>query len=96
MAEFKGYGTGRIEVAECKSVHEFFKAIQDYDLTNDDSHLFIQYMDGTHYSSSSTESRPKKTNVAKAIFENDYVAIHYNGTVVETADSTGYIYVEVA
>ena len=94
MAEFKEYGTGRIEVAECRNAREFFKMIEDFE--NDDSHLFIQYTDGTHCFSSSTEGRPKKINVAKAIFENDYVAIHFNGTVIETADSTGYIYVEVA
>ena len=91
MIEFKAYGTGGIEVAECRNASEFFKMIGDYE--NDDSHLFVQYKDGTHWSG---EGRPKKINVAKAIFENDYVTIHFNGTVIETADSTGYVYVEVA
>ena len=83
------------EVAECRNAREFFKMIEDFDSESDNDHLFIQYKDGTHWFSGSDESRPKKINVAKAIFENDYVVIHFNGTVVETADSTGYVYVEV-
>lgn len=95
MIKFKTYGTGRIEIAECRNAREFFKMIEDYDLESDDNYLFIQYKDGTHWFSGFDVSRPKKTNIEKAIFENDYVVIHYNGTVVETVDPTGYVYVEV-
>lgn len=96
MAEYTVHGTGGIEVIECRNAREFFNEIRDYDLDSDDNFLFVEYTDGTTYFNGNTEKKPKKTNVANAIFENDYYAVHFNGTVIETADSTGYVSVEVA
>lgn len=96
MVEYKQFGTSRIDVGECRSVREFFNEIRDYDIPSDDNTLFIEYRDGTTYFSGNTEKKPKKTDVAKAIFGNDYCFIHFNGTVIETADSTGHVFVEVA
>lgn len=95
MSNMVRYGTAGIEVTECESVEEFLRMTKDYEL-DDDNIMFITFDNGKFWASPDHVRMTARRDIRKAVFENDFEIIHYNATVIETTDDTGYRYVEVA